>query len=73
MSGGRKINDHKFYAGGMSKDSVLPTGVHVKHESSAEGAGSLSMYEDTTEKIKMTQEKSKSKIHGHASKEGYRN
>lgn len=70
---GRHINDHSFWAGGRSKESVFPMQSKMKQESSAEGAGHLGMYEDTTEAIKMTQEKAKSKIHSHGRKSDYRN
>lgn len=70
---GRRINDHAFWAGGHSKGSVFPEGAKTKNESSAEGFGALSHYEDTTETIKAQQEMSKRKVHGHAHKEGYRN
>ncbi len=70
---GRKINDHSFWAGGRSKDSVLSKGVHQKGESSAEGAGSLMKYEDTTEAIKSQQNMGKAKIKGHPMKSEYRN
>jgi len=56
MSGGRKINDHSFWAGGKSKESVFPMSAKMKQESSAEGAGHLSSYEDTTEMVKSSQE-----------------
>ena len=72
-AGGQKIDDHSFFAGGMSKDSVLPKGVHTKHYSSAEGAGHEMDYEDTTEAIKSVQERNKSKAKAHPQKEGYRN
>ena len=64
MSGGQKINDHGFWAGGKSKGSVFPEGVHTKDESSAEGAGGLSYYEDTTEAIKKVQTAGIKKIKG---------
>ena len=73
MSGGKKIDDHSFWAGGKSKSSVFPEGVHTKNESSADGAGGLSMYEDTTEMIKKQQMMGESKIRGHKYKEHYRN
>ncbi len=72
-SGGQRIDDHSFFAGGMSKDSVLPKGVHTKHYSSAEGAGSETDYEDTSEAIKSVQERNKSKAKAHPQKQGYRN
>lgn len=53
MSGGMRIDDHKFWAGSKGKDSVFPDGPHkTKDYSSAEGAGAVSQYEDTTERIK---------------------
>lgn len=67
---GQKINDHSFWAGGKSKDSVFPKGVHTKDESSAEGVGSVGKYEDTTEAIKGVQEMSKKKVQGHQMKPG---
>ncbi len=73
MAGGQKINDHSFWAGGMSKESPLPTQTKVKYESSAEGAGGLSNYEDTTETIKSQQMKSISKAKGRPLAPGYRN
>lgn len=74
MSGGMKIDDHSFWAGGKGKDSVFPDGPHkTKDESSAEGAGSLMMYEDTTEKIRSQQEMAKMKAKGHPLKSGTRN
>lgn len=73
MAGGQKIDDHSFWAGSKSKDSVFPKGVHTKDESSAEGAGSVMKYEDTTEAIKAAQVESKKKVHSHPSKPMYRN
>ncbi len=70
---GQRIDDHSFWAGAKSKDSVFPKGVHTKDESSAEGAGKLSKYEDTTETIKAQQELSKKKIHSHPAKFLHRN
>lgn len=70
---GQKINDHSFWAGKGSKGSVFPMGAKVKDESSAEGVGGLSKYEDTTEAIKSQQEMNKSKVHGHPQKPGHRN
>lgn len=72
-SGGQRIDDHSFWAGAKSKDSVFPKGVHTKDESSAEGAGSLMKYEDTTEAIKATQVIAKNKIKTYGSRPQYRN
>ncbi len=71
---GRKINDHSFWAGSKSKDSVFPKGVHTKDESSAEGAGAVMKYEDTTEAIKAGQMEGNKKIKAHPMKQpNYRN
>ncbi len=65
-SGGMRINDHKFFAG--SGSPRFPKGVHTKDESSAEGAGSVPKYEDTTEEIKSAQVAGVGKIKGHQGK-----
>lgn len=70
---GQKINDHSFWAGKGANNSVFPMGAKTKNESSAEGFGELSHYEDTTETIKSQQEMAKKKVHGHPHKAGYRN
>jgi hypothetical protein len=54
-SGGRRIDDHSFWAGGKSEGSPFPKGVHHKAEETAESDGELMSYEDTTEKIKAQQ------------------
>jgi hypothetical protein len=71
MSGGMHISDHKFFAG--SGSPKFPKGVHHKEESSSEGFGGLSHYEDTSAKIKEQQEMNKRKVHGHPQKPGHRN
>lgn len=74
MAGGKRIDDHSFWAGGHGKDSVLPDGPHkTKAESSADGFGELSHYEDTTETIKTQQMMNKAKVHSHPQKPGHRN
>lgn len=71
---GRKINDHSSWIGKGSKGSVFPDGPHkVKMESSAEGAGALGKYEDTTEAIKAQQVAGEGKIRSHMHKPGTRN
>lgn len=73
-SGGQRIDDHSSWMGKGSKDSVFPDGPHkCKDESSAEGAGSLMRYEDTTEKIKSQQVESVRQIKNRPLKPGYRN
>ncbi len=69
MSGGQRIDDHSFWAGAKGKDSVFPDGPHkVKNESSAEGAGSLMKYEDTTERIRASQMEADKKVKAHQGK-----
>ena len=71
---GKRIDDHSFWAGKRGKDSVLPDGPHkTKSESSAEGAGALHHYEDTTEAIKSQQMMGEKKLRGHPQKPGHRN
>lgn len=72
-SGGQRIDDRSFWAGKGNADSPFPKGVHLKHETSAGGAGSLGMYEDTTEAIKSAQEKGQAKARSHPMKPSYRN
>lgn len=69
---GMKINDHSFFAG--SGSPRFPKGVHTKDYSSAEGAGAVSKYEDTTEAIKEGQQAGDRKIKSHPMKQpNYRN
>lgn len=65
-SGGQKIDSHEFWAGSRSKASVFPDGPHKEKEySSAEGAGSLMKYEDTSEAIKSAQVAGEKKAKAH--------
>jgi hypothetical protein len=68
---GKSITDHKFFGGEGSPR--FPKGVHTKDESSAEGAGSVMKYEDTTETIKSQQEMGIGKAKSHPMKPGHRN
>lgn len=70
---GQKINDHGSWIGKGSNGVVFPAGAKMKSESSAEGIGGLSKYEDTTEAIKSQQNMSKAKVSGHPMKAGTRN
>jgi hypothetical protein len=70
-SGGMRINDHRFFGGAGSP--AFPKGVHTKNESTAEGAGEVMKYEDTTEAIKSVQEAGEKHIKGRPLKPGYRN
>lgn len=70
---GQRIDDHSFWAGGRGKDSVLPDGPYkTKAAGSAEGAGELGKYEDTSEAIKASQQVNKQKVKSHPQKAGYR-
>lgn len=65
--GGMKITDHKFFGG--SGSPRFPDGPHkTKNESSAEGAGSVPKYIDTTEAIRKQQTDGTAKIKGHQGK-----
>jgi len=72
VSGGQNIDDHSFWAGSGNEQNVLPMGAKFKSESGAEGAGSLSKYEDTAAAIKAQQEEGVRKIKSHPMKPGYR-
>lgn len=69
---GRRIDDHSSWVGRKSKGSVFPMGAKTKDESSAEGAGSVGKYEDTTEAIKGAQEAGIRKAKSLPLREGYR-
>ena len=58
------------WCGGASKDSPLPIGNKVKHESSAAGSGGLGTYEDTTEAIKSQQNAGAAKMRSSKSGRG---
>lgn len=73
VSGGQRIDDHSSWMGGPGKDMVMPDGVHTKNESSAQGAGSLKRYEDTTESIKAMQVESVRQVKARPLKPEYRN
>lgn len=70
--GGQKVSNHAFWAGGKKEGMPLPMETKTKGESSANGAGKLDRYEDTTEAIKSVQDRGESKIRGHKMREGYR-
>lgn len=70
---GRRIDDHSFFAGGPSKESPLPMNSKMKQYNSADSAGELNKYEDTTEAIKTSQEMGMRKVKSHPRKEFHRN
>lgn len=69
----RRIDDHSSPFGKGGKDSPLPMKSGTKTFTSAEGAGKMTDYPDTSEKIKSVQEAGIKKIKGHPLKPGYRN
>lgn len=75
MSGGQRIDNHAWWGGAAGKSSVFPDGPHkTKDESSAEGAGSLLKYEDTTQAIRATQVEAVKQAKSRPMKQpGYRN
>jgi len=64
-SGGKSIDDHSFWGGGPTSDSVLAKGSKSQHVTSCEGGGSLIQYEDTNPRIVKMQDDSVKKIKGH--------
>ncbi len=70
---GKRIDDHSSWIGGGDKGSVFPSGNKVRMESSANGAGELDNYYDTSEKIKERQEMSDKKIKSNPIKSGFTN
>ncbi len=71
--GGRRIDDHANWTGSAPKGQVFADGAKMKMESSANGAGELNQYWDTTEKIKEQQEMCEGKMKSNQTKPGYRN
>jgi len=65
VSDGMSIDNHSFWAGGPSNGSVFPMGAKTKQEMSAGGAGECTKYEDTTERIKASQDMAKAKVKSH--------
>ena len=53
MSGGKRIDDHSFWAGSKPSGSVLPMGSKMKAEKDSAGDGHEPYYEDTTEAIRL--------------------
>lgn len=68
----KKIDDHSFWAGRSSDESVLPTETRVKRIEDVDGAGELRRYEDTEETIRSQQEKGIREIDRRPMKDDYR-
>lgn len=69
---GRRIDDHKSWMGAPEKGAVLPAGAKMKQERSAEGAGGIMDYPDTTEAIHRDQVAGEGKLKSKPMKPGYR-
>lgn len=71
MSQARRINDY----GGEphSSDMAMKSKNKLKHYNSADGAGKLGQYEQTSEDIEGVQHAGDGKAKGHPMKPGYRN
>jgi hypothetical protein len=61
--GGRKIDDHKSWLG--SGKGEMPAECKVMKFDDSKGAGELSRYEDTEERIRAQQDMGVRKIKGH--------
>lgn len=64
-NGGMRIDNHAFFGGGPSADSVLAKGAKSQRVESAMGGGSLMKYEDTNDRIVETQREGVKKIKAH--------
>lgn len=64
-SGGMRIDDHKFFGGGPTEESVLAKGAKSERVQSAMGGGSLDKYEDTNDRIVETQREGVKKLKAH--------
>ena len=64
-SGGRRIDDHSFWAGKARSGDVLPEGSKKYHIKDSPGAGSLMRYEDTEQEIHEVQSKQDGQIKKH--------
>lgn len=70
---GRKIDDHKFWAGSSEEGTVFPKGAKMKAERSGESEGDLgSNYPDTTDDIRRDQDRGADKIRSRPVKPGNR-
>jgi hypothetical protein len=56
MSGGQRIDDHSSWIGAGPSGVVYPAGAKMKRMDSAEGAGAVTEYEDTSERIRAMQD-----------------
>lgn len=68
----RKIDDHAFYAGKPSRESVAPLGCKVKSFDQGVSNDYMKQYQDTEEKISATQKMMEKKISSNAANDEYR-
>ncbi len=68
----RRIDDHSAWMGKGAKGVPLPMGSKMKQEHSAEGAGGITDYPDTTEAIHRDQKAGEAKLRSKPMKPGYR-
>lgn len=64
-NGGMRIDNHAFFGGGPTADSVLAKGSKSQKVPSCSGGGMLMKYEDTNERIVETQNDGVKKIKAH--------
>lgn len=69
---GRRIDDHSAWMGKGSGGMPLPRETKTKMYSSAEGAGKIADYPDTSEDVKRDQEGGVRKLRSKPMKPGYR-
>jgi len=72
MSKAQRIDDHKAWMGSRGKGVPLPMESKMKEERSAEGAGKLGEYDQTTEDIRRDQMSGEGKLKSKPMKPGYR-
>jgi len=72
MSKAQRIDDHSDWIGGRKKGVPLPMESKMKEETSAEGAGRLGEYDQTTEDIRRNQVAGEGKVKSKPMKPGYR-
>lgn len=73
MARPQRIDDHSFWAGKGPEGQPLPLEAKMKSYNSADGAGSLSSYEDSENAIQNMQERGISKAKKYAQPTGDRN
>lgn len=71
--GGKRIDDHSFWAGSHGHNTVMPDGAKTKRDTTAESAGKLGLYEGVDEQIKRQQDMASSDVHKHGRKDLHRN